>query len=75
MVDVEIQDKDPLQAVMANQVFGGNGYIVVHTKPHATTGLGMVPWRTDQGKGVVHLTAKNAISQLQTASGSQGRRV
>jgi len=51
MVDIKVDDEHPLEAMAVLEVPSRHGYIVKHTKPHAPSLRGMVPRRTDQGKG------------------------
>jgi len=55
VMDIEIDDPHPLDAVPVLQITGGNGHVVEVTESHGFVGFGMMARRPDRTKGVVQI--------------------
>jgi len=65
MVDIPVDNEDPLQTVFLLGVFGRYGHIVEHAEPVGSSPLAVVPRRSHQGKPIVRGSCQHSIHQLQ----------
>ena len=72
MVDIPVDDRDPLKAIDIQGVSGGHRNVVDKAKAHGRRPLSVVTRRPDEGVGVAHLTGVMQV-QAQDGSGVQGQ--
>ena len=73
MVDIPIQNKNALQAVLFNGILGRNGNIVKQAKPHGMVVFRMVPRGTHHGKHGRKFLFYQGIDSLNGCPGGQIR--
>ena len=67
VVDVEVDDRDAPDAVVALQVAGGDRDVGEEAESHRPVGLGVVARRADGGEGATRLAGHHASQQRSTA--------
>ena len=72
VVDVPVDDGDPLGAVVALRLARGDGRIVEQAEAHRTVGLGMMARRPDGAEGVGHAAGHHLVDRQ--AGGGGGAR-
>ena len=63
VVDVEIDDRDPRQAVAFERMRGGDGDVVEQAEAHRDVAGGMVPGRAHRAEGDVDLALEHGIGR------------
>ena len=69
VVDVEIDDGDPCQAVRLQGMRGGDGDVVEEAEAHGLVAGGVVAGRAAGDEGVVHLAAHHPVHRHHRAAG------
>ena len=69
MVDVEVDDGDPFQAVLVERMRGGHGDVVEDAESHGLVAGGVVAGRTAGDEGVGHLAAHHPVDRHHRAAG------
>ena len=71
VVDVLVEDQDPLAAELADGVVGGQGDVVEQAEAHGPVGLGVVAGRPDQGQGLGRLAADHGLGGAGRGAGRE----
>ena len=71
MMDIEVDNADPLDAPLLLKIAGGDGHIVEVAKPHGFADLGMVPRRPDRTEAVVQFLQHYPAGDIQNAAHCQ----
>src|SRR6476659_7079131 len=64
VVDVEIDDRDPLQPVITLRVSRADTDVVEQAEPHGPFGFGVVARRAARDEGVLHLIVEHLVNGL-----------
>ena len=67
VVDVEIDDRDPLQPVVTLRVSRADADVVEQAEPHRPFGFGVVARRTARDEGVLHFPVEHLVDGLHRA--------
>ena len=74
VVDVEVDDRDPADAVGALQMPRGDRDIREQAEAHRAGRLGMVPRRPDRGEGPADGAGQHGVAARQHGAGGKPRR-
>src|SRR2546422_2713266 len=70
MVDIPIDDQDPMQAVLVSRIVCGDGHVAEEAEPHCTIVDRVMSGRTHRGKAPWIDAGRREINRCENAAGS-----